>query len=536
MDILITAAGKSSRFGGIPKYLLEILGYPMLFWALKSFASLREQRVLIAISSEEQRKGVENACVRAGIVAEVFVVGETSGQAETVKKSLSRLRKGPFVIAPTDTFLQNPLTPESLEGNKLLVFPSTDYKSFSFITREDERVKSIVEKDRGELATAGYYGFASKEEFLAGWEKLPHEGEEYVSHVYAELLKLGRIVGYEETEEANVVDLGTPQKLLANLPLVFEKLLSLLPKDKSATLGTIEETLAAHPHPDNLEVLSYLRSYGSRKPDNRVGFGSLVHNYSMDCRTINQLLLEDDLSWLTFFIYDTVDTPYSLWRYLEQYKGAKLHVIKDSPAILYKVPYKRQIILDHFVEEGKEWIVLFDDDFSWRLAYKDEVHSTPVSLSISFGLALRVLSGLAVDKDFHFLCTGTNVRRMQYSNFRPIRTMPGAIYWNIFIMKSEVIKEKGLHFVTDQLIHEDLAMSLDIAKIEDSHYALFLYQIASYDFNNEALVSRESATEAYGKGFWKIKEKLQNGYTTKFFSIDRKAILKSRSHKNIPLF
>jgi len=537
LDILVTAAGESKRFGGQDKYLLDVLGFPMLHWALRSIGKSKGHNVVIVISKEENKAQVEKIAKEAGFPeVTVEIIEETTGQAHTVQQSLKFLKGRAFLVIPVDTVLAEPLNTRGLSRNTIITFPSKDYSSYSFVKLDGDNVVSIEEKAPGDLATAGYYSFASKEQYQAAWDLIDHGQEEYISHIYQKLIELGKSVKSQEIPANSVIDLGTPAKVEENLDRIFEKLLADVPKQRSISFDDLKKELQdVSYNPDNKFVLDLLESHVDKPISDRVGFGSLVHNYNYSCRTINQLLKEKDLSWVTFFLYDTVDGPYSLWRYLESRLGANLVVIEDSADIKYKVPHKRQAIIDHFTAIGKEWTVIFDDDFSWRIAYKKNGSKTPKSRAVDFPLAVKMIAWLAVEQDYDFLCTGTNTRRMQYVKYGPVISRPGAIYWNFFLMRNSVLKERGIRFVTDRQIHEDLAMSLDIAKSSDSAYVLFLYQVPSFDFNQQSLVDREEETVKYGEGFWDIKIKLQGGMETKFFNINRQKIAEHKKPEKTKL-
>lgn len=533
MDILVTASGKSSRFGGQDKYLIDVLGAPMLQWALRSIKGIRGRKIYIALSSDENRAKVEKICRDFGVDVEILVVGETTGQAHTVKLALDQMEKASsFIVVPVDTVLTVPLNLSAMRGNSILTFESTDYKSFSFVALSGGKVTAIKEKQEGDLATAGYYSFASKERFLQVWEEIDHSKEEYVSHIYQKMIEGGEKVTSKEVSAKTVVDLGTPQKLQDNLEKIFELIVAPLRKSVNPDLDTIKKALKDNSdHPHNVEVLDYVEKYAERPLSDEFGYGALAHTYNRGAKALNQLLKEDDLSWLTFFIYDSVDTPYSLWRYLERSKGANIAVIEDSDEIKYKVPHKRQFILDYFKAQGKKRVLLFDDDFSWRIAYKCKDYKTPASMKINFAQALRILTWIAIEQDHDYLCTGTNIRRIQYLRSNPVMMKRGAIYWNVFILNLEALERDGISFVTDRPIHEDLAISLDIAKKSESAYVFFMIQQASYDFNQNALISREEETEAYGGVLWKTKTKVQGGEETKFFSVNLKELARLKKRQ-----
>lgn len=537
MDILVTASGKSSRFGGEDKYLIDVLGAPMLHWALRSIKGIRGRKIYIALSSDENRAKVEKICQDFGVDVEVLVVGSTTGQAHTVKLALEQMEGvSSFLVVPVDTVLTVPVNLSSMRGNTILTFESKDYKSFSFVTLDGSRVTGIKEKQEGDLATAGYYSFASKSRFLEVWDEIDHSKEEYVSDIYQAMVEAGDKVNSKEVPANTVVDLGTPQKLHDNLGEIFELIVAPLRKSVNPSLEVIKKALKDNSdQPHNVEVLEYVEKYAERPLSDDFGFGALAHTYNRGAKALNQLLKEEDLSWLTFFIYDSVDTPYSLWRYLERTKGAHIAVIEDSEDIKYKVPHKRQFILDYFKAQGKKRVVLFDDDFSWRIAYKCKDFKTPGSMKINFVQALRILTWISIEQNHDYLCTGTNIRRIQYINSDPVMKKRGAIYWNIFMLSLEALDRDGISFVTDRPIHEDLAISLDIAKKSESAYVFFMIQQASYDFNQNALISREKETEAYGGILWKTKVKVQGGEETKFFSVNLKE-LENHKKQNKTLF
>lgn len=445
-------------------YLTDYLAYPLLEWHLSNLPKAKNRRAYVLVDEQNNVPAVEKIASRFG--AEVHVAKDVTSFIEHNELDELLTVTGNYLLLDTShiSSLSSPVSFTDEAGNEL---------GYEYIDRKRPKGKETISIAASEYA---------------------------------------RLWDHEDTFE--------------ELDKLFQLMLAPLEAKKNPSLEEIRELLSSNPHPHNEIVLDYVNRYAEKGLSDEVGYGLLTHRYSKSDKGVNELMKQEELSWLHMFLYDSADSKYCLWRYLERRKGAKIVLIEDSESIKEKVPYKRQYITDYFEKIGKRWVMSFDDDFTWRIAYKLAEQSTPSSCRIDFVPAMSIVTWLTVDNDYDYVCVGANMNRLQYQSGEPVVKKRAPMYWSLFTLKIEALNRHGIRFITDQPIHEDIVFSLDIAKNSMSVVPLFLFQEGTYDFNNHLLVSREPATDAYGGTLFRTKTKIQNGVPTKFYSINTRELEK----------
>jgi hypothetical protein len=223
MDLIIPAAGKSSRFPGMrPKWLLTHPdGSIMLTAALRGLPLSSFDRVIVTILREhveryEPVEGIREAYaeLQAELDIEpilVHIIDESSSQPDTVAQTLTALDiDGPFVIKDVDNYFEC----ERFDGNSIATFDindldEVDAKSKSYISLDSGGlIDNIVEKHViSPRFCCGAYSFESADKFLEAYDKMKdHEGL-YVSHVIFQMMADGEIFSHVEVSE--YIDWGT---------------------------------------------------------------------------------------------------------------------------------------------------------------------------------------------------------------------------------------------------------------------------------------------------------------------------------------
>lgn len=231
VNIVIPMAGLGSRFvkaGYIePKPLIDVLGEPMIDWAMKSFDFLDqipEYRLIFIILKEHEEKYQLKEKLESlyGKKAHVVIIDQvTRGQAETVlaaKNYINNYNK--LFIYNCDTYSTAPIweliQAENPDGI-LSCFTSTDPRYSYAKTDEYGYVIKTAEKNPiSNQASSGMYYFRRGKDFVYAAEKLAREdrldlNELYVAPCYNELLLSGKKIKTVAVSQNHV--LGTPEEL-----------------------------------------------------------------------------------------------------------------------------------------------------------------------------------------------------------------------------------------------------------------------------------------------------------------------------------
>lgn len=230
MHLVITMAGRSKRFkdAGImtPKWLLEVDGFPMLFWSLMPFANpINEDGskiIFITLLEDNAVPYIVEICQRMKIrnfsIVELPI--SPNGQALSALEAMPFLENSQrFAIWNIDTLLtisdfqfpsdENWITLSQFEG---------DYWSFANVIKGE--ITDVAEKRRiSEWTSIGLYGFKDKQTFeglvsnsLRSPENL--NSEIYVAPLYAQLIQKGIRVSPHYMHKDLISVAGTPEQLL----------------------------------------------------------------------------------------------------------------------------------------------------------------------------------------------------------------------------------------------------------------------------------------------------------------------------------
>lgn len=231
INILIPMAGAGSRFveAGYtePKPLIDVLGEPMIKWALKSFNFLDKLKsydlIFVILKEHDQKYELKNKLFKIfdKNIKIIELAEITRGQAETclaADKYINNHNK--LFIFNCDTFSTAPIWDLILTENPdgiLPCFKATDPK-YSFAGLDEYGyVSRTAEKDPiSEHATNGMYYFKRGSDFVSAAEKQiknnhMSNNEFYVAPLYNELIKSGKKIRVVKVENNNVM--GTPEEL-----------------------------------------------------------------------------------------------------------------------------------------------------------------------------------------------------------------------------------------------------------------------------------------------------------------------------------
>ena len=220
MIAIVPLAGRSVRFGNFtsrPKWALDMGGMPALGWALSSLQELELDKIVLAV--REDQVGELLACLKKIPVSSnlswTSVGGNTSGQAETVRKALQKIdcpQTASLLIWNGDCMLRPGWSTGlgQIDGNGLVV-SRLEGEHWSFAYRDQHGRVRVVEKQRiSELASTGLYLFSSCGDFM----NLPFapEGESFVGPLYNFLGRQSEVALWE-VSPSMFVPFGTPGEM-----------------------------------------------------------------------------------------------------------------------------------------------------------------------------------------------------------------------------------------------------------------------------------------------------------------------------------
>ena len=111
-DVIVVAAGGSTRMGGLDKLAVEIGGRPLLAWTLDALVAAPEVTRVVVVTSVERRAAVRDAAWLPGAVIDVVSGGER--RQDSVRAGLNRIDRDAKYVAVHDA--ARPLiTPEQIE-------------------------------------------------------------------------------------------------------------------------------------------------------------------------------------------------------------------------------------------------------------------------------------------------------------------------------------------------------------------------------------------------------------------------------------
>lgn len=232
VNILIPMAGRGSRFENAgfnkPKPLIDVLGKPMIEWAIKSFDFLNNidnyQFIFIILKEHDIKHKMENELknIFGENNTKIIKINEiTRGQAETclaAKKYIANYNK--LFIYNCDTYstsnIWNMITEDNPDGI-LPCFEANDHKySYARLDEHGHVAETAEKKAISNFATNGMYYFRRGVDFVLAAEKMINNNEMennefYIAPVYNELIKSGKKIKIIPTEKNHV--LGTPEEL-----------------------------------------------------------------------------------------------------------------------------------------------------------------------------------------------------------------------------------------------------------------------------------------------------------------------------------
>lgn len=224
--IIIPMAGLGKRFKDqgfmSPKPMIEIMGKPMIDWALSCFSGLRSKHRFIFVCLEKDlANGLAETLAGKG---EIVALKETPPGATASALAARELLDvdEPLLIGNCDQFIDwdiNDFLREARDWDASTIVFESGNPHHSYIAAEGDRVVDVREKEViSNLACGGIYYYSASSLFIKGAEAqistdTKTNGEFYISPIFNELITEGKRVTFYEVPNSSAHMLGTPEEV-----------------------------------------------------------------------------------------------------------------------------------------------------------------------------------------------------------------------------------------------------------------------------------------------------------------------------------
>lgn len=232
MNVLILLAGSSAGFKeagyNFPKPLIEIAGKPLVQHVIEHLSPLVQQgaRLIFLVRHEDNQRYHISAVIKLlAPTSEVREVrGETGGAACTALLAVDLIgQPEPLLVINGDQIVEADLnailgdfSSRKLDGG-IAVFPDV-HPRWSFVKCDANGavIEAAEKRPISNLATAGFYYFASGSEFVSAAQSMilkdaAVNGLFYVCPVYNELILRNRRIGVHRISKNAYISLATAQ-------------------------------------------------------------------------------------------------------------------------------------------------------------------------------------------------------------------------------------------------------------------------------------------------------------------------------------
>lgn len=235
MIVVVPMAGRGSRYAiegyETPKPLIEIIGKPMIIWALESLKGIEYEKIVFIVLNEHEEKYQIRKLLQTYKIAEfeVVLIDEvTEGQLCTVLKAKEYFKPNDdLLIIASDSLIKsnigNEIKNKSTDTKGIISVVDLPGERWSFAkTNKQGNVIEVAEKVRiSNHASTGIYYFSNAIEFMQTSENIimnqeKTKGEYYVIPVYQKMIFQKEIVKISIADE--MWDMGTP-----DAKAIFEK-------------------------------------------------------------------------------------------------------------------------------------------------------------------------------------------------------------------------------------------------------------------------------------------------------------------------
>jgi capsule biosynthesis phosphatase len=382
MNIIIPIGGVGQRFKDegydLPKPLISALGKPMIYYVINSLYLELTDTIYIVYHNHLKEFNFETLIkfyfpkINIKFISLDYL---TKGAAETVLKGLETFSEGELkdsvLLLDCDTFYNDDIITKyksSPVGNLIFYFNSTDPKPiYSYITLKNNKVTGIKEKIKiSDNANTGAYGFESGDELKQYCNKvLGLDKEVYISCVYEEMLKEGKIIYGEEINSFNCV--GTPLQLKTYCNKYKETASPL------RICFDLDNTLVTHPiiHGDYSSVLPIQRNIDYLKLLHRLGHTIIIYTARrFRTHSGNVGAIVADIGKVTFDTLDKFNIPYNEIFFGKPYaqyyiddlavnanssldKALGIYDTNIAPRSFNKVEYTDNTVIKHTLNKGE---------------------------------------------------------------------------------------------------------------------------------------------------------------------------------------
>jgi len=332
--IIIPLGGIGSRFKQndykVPKALIPVLGYPILFWLLKNLRNTTEL-IYIPYNKEYTKFRIDSLIKKEfpQMNFRFFILEKnTDGAAETIKIALENFENEinmnePILCLDGDNFYTIDIITLWKSENTVFFFTDNgDKAQYSYLKiDENYNILEIQEKEKiSNKACTGAYGFSSSRSLLSYCNRIVdgnirQKNEFYTSTVISKMLQDKIQFKAKEVNKSDYICLGTPFQIRLfcnNYPKINSLNNNLMIPSKrfcfdlDNTLVTFplvpNDYSTVEPITENINFLKYLKS-----------FGHTIIIYTarrMKTHKGNIGKINSDIGRITFDTLDKFDIPY----------------------------------------------------------------------------------------------------------------------------------------------------------------------------------------------------------------------------------
>lgn len=210
VDWILPMCGEGTRtqFRGPFKPLIQIKGIALFKYFIKNIAphiKKEDRLILILREDHDQKYSAKNRL--ENIIKEVLpelkiitliIKGQTKGPVDTIRYSISKLRKGAIITIINPDQIVDFKWPNQISNNCIFIpiYFNNEGKSSYVIISEKGEIKDIFEKEQKSFyASVGIYIFSSKDliskglKILSNKEVFHTNKEQYISHLIKSLIE-----------------------------------------------------------------------------------------------------------------------------------------------------------------------------------------------------------------------------------------------------------------------------------------------------------------------------------------------------------
>lgn len=225
INVVVPMAGKGSRFklaGFIePKPSIDVLGKPMIQWALDSISGLKKFQLIFIALSSDLNPHLSRILTEKG---KIVVLDEiTEGAVSSVLKANAYINNdNPLIILNCDQYIEwniNKFLKKARNYQGSVVVFKSKNPHHSFVSKKWKKITHVEEKIViSNLACGGVYYYRRGSDFVNMANRymdknLRTNGEFYITPVFNEFISDGKQITFYKVKKSKIHMLGTPEEV-----------------------------------------------------------------------------------------------------------------------------------------------------------------------------------------------------------------------------------------------------------------------------------------------------------------------------------